>query len=106
MSSYDFDRCWEYLTHNYDADLLDTKEHFMSQLKLMMETAYEKGYDAGKKDGESNASATNSNYCSFCSNHCKGDTLYEEGSYDWGIGFDHISDIKFCPICGKELEDD
>lgn len=106
MISYDFDRCWEYLTHNYDADLLDTKEHFMGQLKLMTETAYDMGYDTGKKDGESNAAIINSNYCEFCANHCKGDKLYEDSSYDGGIRFDYIRDIKFCPLCGKELQDD
>jgi len=105
MSSYDFEGCWKYISGNYDADLLDTKEHFMGQLKLMMETTYDMGYDTGKKDGESNAFATNSNYCEFCANHCKDDTLYERSSYDGGVGFDYIRDIKFCPICGKELQD-
>ena len=41
--------------------------------------------------------------CEFCSNHTKGDTLYEESSWDGGIGFDYIHNIKFCPLCGKEL---
>lgn len=41
--------------------------------------------------------------CSFCENHCKDDTLYESSSWDGGIGFDYIRDIKFCPLCGKEL---
>ena len=41
--------------------------------------------------------------CSFCENHCKGDTLYESSDRDGGIGFDYIRDIKFCPLCGKEL---
>ena len=106
MISYDFDRCWEYITNNYDANLLDTKEHFMDQLKFIMEITYEKGYDAGKKDGESNTATASPNYCEFCANHCKNDTLYESSSYDGGIGFDYIRDIKFCPICGKELQDD
>lgn len=50
-TSYDFESCWKYISGNYDADILDTKEHFMNQLKYMMEAAYEKGYDAGHKDG-------------------------------------------------------
>lgn len=51
-TSYDFESCWKYISGNYDADILDTKEHFMNQLKYMMEAAYEKGYDAGFKDGK------------------------------------------------------
>lgn len=33
----------------------------------------------------------------------EGDTLYISSSWDGGIGFDYIRDIKFCPICGKKL---
>ena len=40
--------------------------------------------------------------CNFCMNHSKGDTLYESSTWDGGIGFDYIRDIKYCPICGKE----
>lgn len=49
-TSYDFESCWKYISGNYDADILDTKEHFMNQIKYMMEAAYKKGYDAGFKD--------------------------------------------------------
>lgn len=35
----------------------------------------------------------------------KGDTLYISADWDGGIGFDYIRDIKFCPVCGKELPD-
>ena len=107
MSSYDFEPCWEYITHNYEATLLDTKEYFMGQLKLMMEAAYEKGYDAGQKDVKPANSTHDSDYCEFCANHRKGDKLYQEDvSYDGALGFDYVRDIKFCPICGKELQDD
>lgn len=43
--------------------------------------------------------------CGFCINHSKDDTLYEMSGWDGGIGFDYIKDIKYCPICGRELED-
>ena len=33
----------------------------------------------------------------------KGDTLYISADWDGGIGFDYIHNIKFCPVCGKEL---
>ena len=33
----------------------------------------------------------------------KGDTLYQSSDWDGGIGFDYISDIRFCPKCGREL---
>ena len=33
----------------------------------------------------------------------KGDTLYVERSWDGGIEFNYISNIKYCPVCGKEL---
>ena len=42
--------------------------------------------------------------CSFCEEHEDGDTLYEMSSWDGGIGFDYIRDIKYCPLCGKELK--
>ena len=41
--------------------------------------------------------------CTFCEEHEKGDTLYEMSSWDGGIGFDYIRNIRFCPLCGKEL---
>lgn len=33
----------------------------------------------------------------------KGDTLYVERSWDGGIEFNYIPNIKYCPVCGKEL---
>lgn len=33
----------------------------------------------------------------------KGDTLYISSDWDGGIGFDYIHNIKFCPVCGREL---
>ena len=44
--------------------------------------------------------------CNFCQNHYKGDTLYEREDRDFGFGFNYIYDIKYCPICGKELKED
>lgn len=41
--------------------------------------------------------------CSFCRQHERGDTLYESSDWDGGIGFDYIRNIRFCPICGREL---
>lgn len=41
--------------------------------------------------------------CEFCSYLYKGDILYQETSWDGGIGFDYIY-VNFCPICGKKLE--
>lgn len=31
------------------------------------------------------------------------DTLYIESSDDLGYNFEHIRNIKYCPICGEEL---
>ena len=44
--------------------------------------------------------------CKFCSCHEQGDTLYESADWDGGIGFDYIRDIKYCPICGRRLQDE
>lgn len=44
--------------------------------------------------------------CSFCRQHERGDTLYESSDWDGGIGFDYIRNIRFCPICGRELYDE
>ena len=32
-----------------------------------------------------------------------GDTLYNMSDWDGGIGFDYLRDIKYCPVCSKEL---
>lgn len=44
--------------------------------------------------------------CDICRNGNleEGDTLYKSSDWDGGIGFDYIRDIRFCPICGRELE--
>ena len=44
------------------------------------------------------------NICEFCANHCQDDTIYEMSDWDGGIGFDYIRHIKYCPICGRELQ--
>ena len=48
--------------------------------------------------------------CEVCRYHEleTGDTLYHYSSWDGGIGFDYIHNIRYCPVCGKELpkEDD
>ncbi len=44
--------------------------------------------------------------CSFCEDHCKEDTLYNMYYNDGGYIFEPINDIKFCPLCGKELQED
>ena len=33
----------------------------------------------------------------------KGDTLYAYFSDEYGMRFDYIEGIKYCPVCGKEL---
>ena len=33
----------------------------------------------------------------------QGDTLYIERSWDGGIEFNYIRNIKYCPVCGREL---
>lgn len=68
---------------------------------------YEKGYEDGKKDADRSAPKTYKEWveleCKFCRSHERGDTLYESADWDCGIGFDYIRDIKFCPLCGREL---
>ena len=41
--------------------------------------------------------------CDLCENLEKGDTLYSYSSWDGGIGFDYINDIRYCPKCGRAL---
>lgn len=36
----------------------------------------------------------------------QGDTLYVSAHWDGGLAFDYIRDIKFCPVCGKELPEE
>ena len=33
----------------------------------------------------------------------QGDYLYKYSSWDGGINFEYIENIKYCPVCGKEL---
>lgn len=42
--------------------------------------------------------------CDFCERHTQGDELFEWSSWDGGIGFDYIKNIKYCPLCGKKLQ--
>jgi hypothetical protein len=46
--------------------------------------------------------------CELCRRYGieKGDTLYQVGYPDTGIDFYAIRNIKFCPLCGKELKED
>ena len=43
--------------------------------------------------------------CEVCRYHEleQGDTLYRYTSWDGGVGFDYIRNIRYCPVCGKEL---
>lgn len=36
----------------------------------------------------------------------KGDTLYVYESWDGGIDFNAIRNIKYCPVCGKKLPEE
>lgn len=56
-------------------------------------------------DDNENGKQESKTMCGFCEDHSKGDTLYERRSYDGGIDFEYIENIKFCPICGRELEE-
>lgn len=46
--------------------------------------------------------------CALCRKYGieKGDTLYQVAYPDTGIDFYAIRDIKYCPLCGKELKED
>ena len=46
--------------------------------------------------------------CTLCRRYGleKGDTLYQVGYPDTGIDFYAIPNIKYCPLCGKELKED
>lgn len=41
--------------------------------------------------------------CRLCEELEPGDTLYRSDSWDYGIGFEYINDIQYCPICGAKL---
>ena len=44
--------------------------------------------------------------CPFCKEHEQGETLYIPEHWDGGLGFKYLRDIKYCPICGKALQDE
>ena len=43
--------------------------------------------------------------CEVCRYYAleQGDTLYRFTSWDGGVGYDYINNIRYCPVCGKEL---
>ena len=41
--------------------------------------------------------------CELCSKLSAGDTLYSMSSWEEGMEFDKIHDIKYCPLCGRPL---
>lgn len=41
--------------------------------------------------------------CQVCENLEEGDTIYRCVSFDGGIGYECIYDIKYCPVCGEKL---
>ena len=41
--------------------------------------------------------------CRLCEELEPGDTLYKSDSWDYGIGFEYINDIQYCPLCGTKL---
>lgn len=43
--------------------------------------------------------------CDFCLNHRQGDVLYDYSSWEGGISFDYIENIKYCPLCGRTLKE-
>lgn len=42
--------------------------------------------------------------CYWCGELENGDTLYKRGSFDHGMTFEEIDNIKYCPVCGRELK--
>ncbi len=46
---------------------------------------------------------TNKKCICFTLDFEEGDTLYKMYQYDWGIGYEYIENIKYCPVCGKKL---
>ena len=44
--------------------------------------------------------------CSICKNLYSGKTLYSNSDWKDGIGFEFIYNIKFCPVCGRELKNE
>ena len=48
------------------------------------------------------------NKCPLCRKYGieKGDRLYRVSYPDTGIDFEEITNIQYCPLCGKELKED
>ena len=70
-----------------------------------LQTVYEKEFSCDDKKPPKDWHEQLKLDCDFCRKHEKGDTLYELSSWDGGVGYDYIRDIKYCPICGRELFD-
>lgn len=46
------------------------------------------------------------NPCTTCEGLKRGDTLYTSSDWDVSIEFNYIWNIKFCPVCGRELNNE
>lgn len=42
--------------------------------------------------------------CEMCKSLESGNMLYQLSDWDGGIGFKYIHDIRFCPVCGREIQ--
>ena len=86
----------------------------MSDVKIKVINSNEliKAIDAGSYDINLSAevialgAATNAakEPCSICKNLYSGKTLYSNSDWKNGIRFEFIYNIKFCPVCGRELK--
>ena len=44
--------------------------------------------------------------CYWCEELEAGDILYQHGSDDRGILFEEIRNVRYCPVCGKKLQEE
>lgn len=44
--------------------------------------------------------------CEVCENLEDGDILYQRSDRNYGVAFDYIWDIHYCPRCGRKLKND
>ena len=75
----------------------DCTENLFSEMRERRERKIQTMTDEERKEYWKNRCICESN------DFEQGDTLYYHTSWDGGVEYNYIRNIKYCPVCGKEL---
>ena len=99
------------VTLNVDDYVIKYEE---GKLNILTQSDFEKMYQevesVSDEDAENNKDISDkkedNEKCLFCRCHVAGDVLYERDDTDFSVEFERITNIKFCPKCGRRLNEE